>query len=149
MDLVLVDRGRGVVALDRRPSLGAHDARVVIGGVDRPGRRRRRGVRAGRSTEPPPVFHHPTRAIIRKELNARIRELRPVVREFERLERAAEALAREGARRVPALRSRVGSSPADRAAAAPVRGKGKPRSAATKPVPRRPSPARRERRLTP
>jgi hypothetical protein len=47
---------------------------------------------------------------IRKELNARIRELRPVVREFERLERAAEALAREGARRVPALRSRVRSS---------------------------------------
>src|SRR5918999_4775812 len=79
---------------------------------------------------------------IRKELNARIRELRPVVREFERLERAAEAIARAGARRVPALRSRVGSSHAERAAAAPVRGKGKPRSAATKPAPRRPSPAR-------
>jgi hypothetical protein len=79
---------------------------------------------------------------IRKELHARIRELRPVVREFERLERAAEAIARAGARRVPALRSRVGSSPAERAAAASVRGKGRPRSAATKPAPRRHSPAR-------
>jgi hypothetical protein len=33
---------------------------------------------------------------IRKELNARMRELRPVVREFERLELAAEAIARPG-----------------------------------------------------
>jgi hypothetical protein len=79
---------------------------------------------------------------IRKELNVRIRELRPVVREFERLERAGEAIAGAGARRVPAPRSRSGSSPADRSAAAPARGKGKPRSAATKPAPRRPSPAR-------
>jgi hypothetical protein len=79
---------------------------------------------------------------IRKELNARIRELRPVVGEFERLERAAEAIAREGARRVPAPRSLPGSSPADRSGAAPVRGKGKPGSAATKPAPRRPSRAR-------
>jgi hypothetical protein len=79
---------------------------------------------------------------IRKELNARIGELRPVVREFERLERAGEAIARAGGRRVPAPRSRAGSSPADRSAAAPARGKGKPRSAATEPAPRRPSPAR-------
>jgi hypothetical protein len=79
---------------------------------------------------------------IRKELNARLRELRPVVREFERLERAAEAIARAGARSVPALRSRVSPSPADRAAAAPVRGKRKPRPAATKPAPHRSSPAR-------
>jgi hypothetical protein len=70
-----------------------------------------------------------------------------VVREFERLERAADAIARAGVRRVPALRSRVGSSPAERVTAAPVRGKGKPRSAATKPAPRRPSPARGSARL--
>jgi hypothetical protein len=78
---------------------------------------------------------------IRKELNARIRELQPVVREFERLDRAAEAIGRAGARRVPAMRSRAGSSPAERAAAAPVRGKGNLRSAATKPAPHQPSPA--------
>jgi hypothetical protein len=80
---------------------------------------------------------------IRNELNARIRELQPVVGEFERLERAAEAIARAGARSVPALRSRVGASPADRAAAAPVRGKRKPRAVTTKPAPPRSSPARK------
>jgi hypothetical protein len=79
---------------------------------------------------------------ISHELNGRMRELRPVVREFERLERAAEAIARAGARRVPALRSGGRSSPAKRTAAAPVRGKGKPRSAAPKRAPRRRSPER-------
>ena len=47
---------------------------------------------------------------IRAELEARIRELRPLARELERLKRAAGAgLARAGARSVPGLRSRVGS----------------------------------------
>ena len=49
---------------------------------------------------------------IRAELEARIRELRPLARELERLERAAAELARAGARTVPGLRSRVGSAPA-------------------------------------
>jgi hypothetical protein len=47
---------------------------------------------------------------IRKEFDARIRELRPVVREFERLERATAALARAGARSASGLRSRVGAT---------------------------------------
>ena len=77
---------------------------------------------------------------VRKELNARLRELRPVVREFERLERAAEAIARTGARSVPALRSRVGPAPADRPATAGARGKRGAHSAAAKPAPRATSP---------
>jgi hypothetical protein len=78
---------------------------------------------------------------IRHELNARIRELRPIVREFERLERAAEAIARAGGS-VPALRSRVGSSPAERDTAAG--GDKRPaRPAAAKPAPRKTPPARK------
>jgi Winged helix-turn-helix DNA-binding len=50
---------------------------------------------------------------IRAELDARIRDLRPLARELERLERAAAGLARAGARSVPGLRSRVGSAPTD------------------------------------
>jgi Winged helix-turn-helix DNA-binding len=46
---------------------------------------------------------------IRAELEDRIRELRPLARELERLEHAAAELARAGARSVPGLRSRVGS----------------------------------------
>ena len=46
---------------------------------------------------------------IRSEVEARIRELRPVARELERLARAAAAFARTGARSVPGLRSRVGT----------------------------------------
>ena len=80
---------------------------------------------------------------IRKELDARIRELRPVVREFERLEHAAGALARAGARSVPGLRSRVAPAPAERDAAAAARGKRGARSAAAKPRARATSPARR------
>jgi Winged helix-turn-helix DNA-binding len=49
---------------------------------------------------------------IRSELQVRIRELRPVVREFERLERAAAALTRAGTRSVPKVRSRVSRAPA-------------------------------------
>jgi hypothetical protein len=60
---------------------------------------------------------------IRKELNARLRELRPVMREFERLERAGAALARSGARSVPAPRSRAAPTAAERAAAAGARPK--------------------------
>jgi hypothetical protein len=48
---------------------------------------------------------------IRAELQVRIRELRPVVREFERLERAAAALARSGTRSVPRTSSRVRRAP--------------------------------------
>jgi hypothetical protein len=81
---------------------------------------------------------------IRKELNARLRELRPVVREVERLERAAEAIARAGARSVPGLRSRVGPSPAERATPARARGKRKPQPAAAKPAARPTAPARRD-----
>src|SRR4051794_1401275 len=40
---------------------------------------------------------------MRKELDARIEQLRPLVREFERLEGAAAALARAGATAVPGL----------------------------------------------
>jgi ribosomal protein S25 len=74
---------------------------------------------------------------IRNELNARIRELRPVVREFERLERAAEAMARSGARSVPGLRSRVAPAAPGRAEA--KRGAGRAAQAA----PRKTSPARK------
>jgi Winged helix-turn-helix DNA-binding len=49
---------------------------------------------------------------IRAELQVRIRELRPVVREFERLEKAAAALARSGTRSVPRMSSRVRRAPA-------------------------------------
>jgi len=80
---------------------------------------------------------------IRTELNAPIRELRPVVREFERLVRAAGAIARAGARSVPGLRSRVGPAPAGRDAAAGARGKRGARPAAAGPATRRSSPARR------
>jgi hypothetical protein len=80
---------------------------------------------------------------IRKELDARIRELRPVVREFERLERAAEAIARAGARSVPGLRSRVGPPRTDRTAAAGPWGKRGPVQAAAKPAPPKASPARK------
>jgi hypothetical protein len=80
---------------------------------------------------------------IRKELDTRIRELRPVVREFERLERAARALARSGARSVPGLRSRVAPATAKRDATAPARGKRGARSAAAKPRARATSAARR------
>jgi hypothetical protein len=77
---------------------------------------------------------------IRNELDGRIRELRPVVREFERLERAAEAIARAGARSVPGLRSRVGPRRVDRGAVAGARGKRAPGPAA-KPARRKASPA--------
>jgi hypothetical protein len=72
---------------------------------------------------------------IRKELEARIRELRPVVREFERLERAAGAVARAGARSVPGLRARVDRSAADEAGAGARRKRGTG-AAAVKPAQR-------------
>jgi hypothetical protein len=80
---------------------------------------------------------------IRKELDARIRELGPVVREFERLEHAAGALARSGARSVPGLRSRVAPTPAKRDATDPARAKREARSAASKPPAPATSPDRR------
>jgi hypothetical protein len=56
-DLVLVGRRLGVVALERRLALGAHDARVVIGRVDPLLRALGRGVggEARRAPEPAPV----------------------------------------------------------------------------------------------
>jgi hypothetical protein len=78
---------------------------------------------------------------IRKELDGRMRELRPVVREFERLERAAEAIARSGVRSVPGLRSRVGppqaaparaAGPTDRRGPAPAAGKARKTAPARK-----------------
>jgi Winged helix-turn-helix DNA-binding len=44
---------------------------------------------------------------IRKELDARLEQLRPLVGEFERLERAAAALARAGVRAMPGVGPRV------------------------------------------
>jgi hypothetical protein len=61
---------------------------------------------------------------IRRELDARIEQLRPLVGEFERLERAAAALARAGARAVPG----VGARPP-----APAASKPKSRSAGRAP----------------
>lgn len=85
---------------------------------------------------------------IRTELDARIRELRPVVRELERLERAAASLARAGARSVPGLRSRVGAPPsaprADRGTARTTREAGpstaKPKARRAAKPSRRPAP---------
>jgi hypothetical protein len=79
---------------------------------------------------------------IRRELNARTGELRLVVREFERLERAAEAIVRAGARSLPGLRSRVGPAPPGRAAAAGASGERAARRAAANPAARRTSPRR-------
>jgi Winged helix-turn-helix DNA-binding len=80
---------------------------------------------------------------IRKQRDARIRELRPVVREFERLERAAAALARAGASSVPGLRSRVGAAPAGPSAGRAARRKGGARPSTAKPEARRAAPPRR------
>jgi hypothetical protein len=41
-DLLVVDGRLGVVALQRRLAMGAHDPRIVIGRVDQPARRQRR-----------------------------------------------------------------------------------------------------------
>jgi hypothetical protein len=48
---------------------------------------------------------------IRRELDARIEQLRPLVGEFERLERAAAALARAGVRAMPGVGPRVAAKP--------------------------------------
>ena len=69
---------------------------------------------------------------IRKELEGRISELRPVAREFERLERAAAAIARVGTRSVSGLRPRADRSTGDQGAA----GKRGRRAAAAKPAQR-------------
>ncbi|HEX2310633.1 MAG TPA: winged helix-turn-helix transcriptional regulator [Vicinamibacterales bacterium] len=62
---------------------------------------------------------------IRTEVEARIRELRPVARELERLERAAAELARTGVRSVSGLRSRVGGRPSTPGAGRATARKGK------------------------
>ena len=49
---------------------------------------------------------------IRRELEARIEQLRPLVGEFERLERAAAALARAGARAMPGVGPHAAAKPA-------------------------------------
>src|SRR5436309_2991910 len=48
---------------------------------------------------------------IRRELDARIEQLRPLVGEFERLERAAAALARAGIRAMPGVGPRPAAKP--------------------------------------
>jgi hypothetical protein len=78
---------------------------------------------------------------IRSEVEARIRELRPVARELERLERAAAALARTGARSVPGLRSRVGTR-----ASAPRAGRTAARTGKPAPSRARPEAVRTPRR---
>jgi hypothetical protein len=75
---------------------------------------------------------------VRKELDARIEQLRPLVREFERLERAAAALARAGARAVPGLGA---SRPAP--AVAKLGAKPAGRSTRAKPAGRKPPAQRR------
>jgi hypothetical protein len=70
---------------------------------------------------------------IRKELDARIEQLRPLVREFERLEHAVAALAHAGACAVPGLGARP---PAP--AAAKSRSKPAGRSTRAKPAARTP-----------
>jgi hypothetical protein len=73
---------------------------------------------------------------VRKELDARIEQLRPLVGELERLERAAAALAHAGARAVPGLGARP-------PAAATPAGKPGRRSTRAKPATRTPSARRR------
>jgi hypothetical protein len=75
---------------------------------------------------------------VRQELDARIEQLRPLVRELERLERAAAALAHAGARAVPGL----GARPPAPAAAKPAR-KPAGRSTRAKPATRTPPAQRR------
>jgi hypothetical protein len=75
---------------------------------------------------------------IRRELDARIEQLRPLVGEIERLERAATALARAGARAVPG----VGTPPPAPAAAKPGR-EPAGRSTRAKPAGRKPPAQRR------
>jgi hypothetical protein len=58
-DLAIVDVELGVVTLQRRLAAGAHDARVVVGGVDDPGRDEHRLVRLDRPGPPRPVGRHP------------------------------------------------------------------------------------------
>jgi hypothetical protein len=72
---------------------------------------------------------------IRKELDARIDQLRPLVGEFERLQRAAAALARAGTRAVPARGPHKPAPPAAR----PTRQR-TDSSRAAKPAARKPAP---------
>jgi winged helix-turn-helix DNA-binding protein len=75
---------------------------------------------------------------IRKELDARIEQLRPLVGEFERLQRAAAALARCGARSVPGLGSRAPAPAAAKRETEPAGGgSSATRAARTPPAQRR------------
>src|SRR4051812_28550268 len=60
---------------------------------------------------------------IRRELDARIEQLRPLVGEFERLERAAAALARAGVRALPGVGAHVAAEPEREPAARAMRAK--------------------------
>jgi len=70
---------------------------------------------------------------IRKELDARIEQLPPLVGEFERLQRAAAALARGGARAVPGLGSRAPAPAAAKPETEPAGGASSATPAARKP----------------
>jgi Winged helix-turn-helix DNA-binding len=79
---------------------------------------------------------------IRKELDARIDQLRPLASEFERLQRAAAALARTGSRALPGLGSHA--PPPPRASARTARRVTSPAAGKSSPE-RRPVTARRTR----
>ena len=79
---------------------------------------------------------------IRRELDARIDQLRPLAGEFERLQRAAAALARSGSRALPGLGSHA--PPPPRASARAARRVTRP-AAAESSAERRPVTARRTR----
>ena len=72
-----------------------------------------------------------------------MRELRPVARELARLERAAAALARTGARSVPGLRALGGGRPSTPRAGRAAARKGEADPSTAKPAPARASQARR------
>jgi hypothetical protein len=77
---------------------------------------------------------------VRKELAARIRELRPLAREFERLQRAAAALTRAGVRSVPGLSSPADTPPTTQPTSTRRAGRSAPAQATTpKRAPRRPA----------
>jgi hypothetical protein len=74
---------------------------------------------------------------IRRELDARIEQLRPLVGEFERLERAAAALARCGARAVPGLGARPSAPAAAKPGSKPAGRSTRAKSAGRKPPAKR------------
>src|SRR5206468_5849178 len=111
---------RHAMAANRRckPVLALRgDVRSISGRPSeaRPGREIRRGARDRAARPRRRIYAGAGMADlvdrIRRELDARIEQLRPLVAEFERLERAAAALARAGARARPGVGPRVPVKP--------------------------------------